>query len=119
MLGQFNRERRVPAAMLSQSLSIEVDRGCRHHRTEVQEKPPAAHIRRWREVAAVHGDELVVSVLKAMPGQEFIRVGYGHALEARVIEFELCALRCCLPAIMPISIHRVKTPAHDDTSKVW
>ena len=83
---QVERERRVSALVLAEALAVDPDGGGGHHAFEIDEDALAPGFGWKLEAAAIGGDELVVFVVEAVPGQSDVGVGDDDALESGVVE---------------------------------
>jgi len=66
--------------------AVEADGGGGHDAREVHEHALALESSRQTEVAPVDRDELIASVVEAVPGQNAVGVREGHPLEAAIVE---------------------------------
>ena len=76
---QLEGERRVPAAVLLELVTVDADFSGGHHAAEIGEDAFAAPCRRRAEMPLVQGDELVGLVVKTVPWQFHVAVGQGDA----------------------------------------
>ena len=101
---QLERERRVASAIFAQLVAVDGDRGGGHDTGKIHEDAAAG---RWREfeMAAVDGDELEILFVETVPGENFVGVRDGDALEFAIVEIRRGAPWHRAPAVSPVPVH--------------
>ena len=101
------RKRHVTAPMLAQVVPVDRHGGGRHRAPKIEEHAQPPRLRRHFEVAAVNGNKLVVAVIEAMPGQQFVGVRNGNGSESAVVESGLGGALGSWAPEQPASIERI------------
>ena len=83
---QLEGKRRVPALVLAEACAVEPHRGSGHHAFKVHKHALPAGFGWKLEMAPVDGNEFVVLIVEAVPGQADIGVRNHHPLETGIVE---------------------------------